>query len=143
MLFSSETGIVTDVNASGVQINFTSGDACDNCGLKVVCAPGKPSERSLTLPASGEFTPGQRVRVEETSNVELHLAMTQFGLPLILFLTGLMAGYFAPQSILPKELAAFIVALLGLAISFFTARSLVQKITDVIPEKYLRIQMID
>ena len=139
MLFNGEAGIVSAVNAKNITISFTSGDACDTCGLKVVCAPGKQSGGSLILPNSDHFDLGQRIQVEEKSNLELHLALIQFGLPMLLFLIGLGLGYALPQSWMPKELMSFLIALLGLGISFFAARQMVQKITDVIPEKYLRV----
>ncbi|MBC8375311.1 MAG: SoxR reducing system RseC family protein [FCB group bacterium] len=143
MLYNGETGFIQSANGSGVTILFATGDACDSCdscGLKVACAPGKQSQRLLTLPQAGEFQPGQKVQIEELSNLELHLALIQFGLPMTAFLIGLFLGYLLPfQDILPRELSAFLVACVGLGISFFAARQLVQKIVDIIPEKYLRI----
>ena len=140
MLTNGETGFVQSADGSQVSILFATGDACDSCGLKVVCAPGKQSERLLTLPQVGDFLPGQKVQVEELSNLELHLALVQFGLPTVAFLVGLFIGYALPlQDILPRELSAFLLGCVGLALSFFAARGLIQRIVDVIPEKYLRI----
>ncbi|MBT3229136.1 MAG: SoxR reducing system RseC family protein [Candidatus Marinimicrobia bacterium] len=140
MLYNGETGFVQTSDGSQVTILFSTGDACETCGLKVVCAPGKQSERLLTLPQAGDFKPGQKVQIEELSNLELHLALIQFGLPMAAFLSGLFLGYVLPfQDILPRELSAFLFACMGLGLSFFAARSLVQKIVDIIPEKYLRI----
>ena len=140
MLYHGETGFVRSADGSQVTILFSSGDACETCGLKVVCAPGKQSERLLTLPHSGEFQPGQKVQIEELSNLELHLALIQFGLPMVAFLLGLFVGYVWPfQNILSRELSAFLWACLGLGLSFFAARGLVRRIVDIIPEKYLRI----
>jgi positive regulator of sigma E activity len=139
MLFNGEAGIIKTADDTNITISFTSGDACDTCGLKVICAPGKQSERNLILPNSGLFDIGQRIQVEERGNLELHLALIQFGLPMLLFLAGLGLGYALPQAWMPKELMSFMVALLGLGVSFFAARQMVQKITDVIPGKYLQI----
>ncbi len=140
MLYNGETGFIQSADGAQVTILFATGDACDTCGLKVVCAPGKQSQRLLTLPQTGEFQPGQKVQIEELSNLELHLALIQFGLPMAAFLMGLFLGYVLPiQNILPRELSAFLLACVGLGFSFFLARRLVQKIVDIIPEKYLRI----
>lgn len=140
MLYNGETGFVQTSDGSQVTILFSTGDACETCGLKVVCAPGKKSERLLTLPHAGDFQPGQKVQIEELSNLELHLALIQFGLPMAAFLIGLFLGYVLPfQDILPRELSAFLLACVGLGLSFFAARGLVQRIVDIIPEKYLRI----
>ncbi len=139
MLFNGEAGIIQALDDTYITIAFSSGDACDNCSLKVICAPGKQSERSLTLPNPGHVSLGQKIQVEELSTLELHLALIQFGLPMVAFLIGLGLGFIFPQSLIAKELMAFLLALVGVGISFFTARRLVQKITDIIPEKYLRV----
>lgn len=140
MLYNGETGFIQSSDKSTVTILFSKVDACDTCGLKVVCAPGKESERILTLPNSADFEPGQKVQIEEHSNLELHLALIQFGLPMAAFLLGLIIGYYLPiLKFIRPELSAFIFACIGLSISFLAARRLIQKIVDVIPEKYLRI----
>lgn len=140
MLFNGEIGIVHALSDSQITIAFTSKDACETCGLKVVCAPGKQSNRILTLPNPGQLTLGQKVKLEELANLELHLALIQFGLPMVAFLFGLILGYFSPQHLFPKELAAFLIGLAGLGLSYFIARHLVQKIVDIIPDKYLKLQ---
>ena len=140
MLHHGETGFIQSANGTEITILFTTVDACDTCGLKIVCAPGKQTERLLTLPHSGEFQPGQKVKIEEHANLELHLALVQFGLPTLAFLAGLFIGYILPlQDFLPRELSAFLLACVGLGLSFFAARHLIQKIADVVPEKYLKI----
>jgi len=194
MIFSGETGIIRALDQAQVTIAFSINDACDTCGLKVVCAPGKSLDQKLTpisglkspddvipreslqdtqtsppevvtelsrstlegafnrlgsadgnqfgltLPNPGDLSIGQSVQVEEMSNLELHLALIQFGLPMLLFLFGLGVGSVLPQSLMPKELMAFLVGLVGLGISFFVAKHLVRRITDIIPDKYLRIR---
>jgi len=140
MLFSGEGGVIIALDDSQIKISFTSSDACDSCGLKIVCSPGEERARILALPNPGNLTLNQKVRVDEISNLELHLALSQFGLPMLLFLLGLLLGYYAPiSSSVPRELVGFMGALMGLAISFPLAKHLIQKISDVIPEKYLRI----
>lgn len=139
MILNGETGTISAVDGESIVVNFTRGDACDACGLKVVCAPGNQSQRRLTLPFSGEFKPGQQIQIRELSNLELHLALIQFGLPTLAFLVGLAFGYLFPQQLVAKELLAFLGASMGLGASFFAARSLVQRIVDVLPEKYLEV----
>ncbi len=140
MMFNGETGVIQSVGDSRVTILFSKKDACDTCGLKVVCAPGKESERILSLPHAGEYHIGQSVRIEELSNLELHLSLIQFGYPMLLFITGLLIGYFFPlQAFLPRELSGFLVACVGLGFSFFSARNMVSRLVERIPDKYLRI----
>ncbi len=139
MLFNGEIGVVQSADHHALNIRFTEGDACETCGLKVVCAPGKSADRSLSLPNPDNLSVGQTVQIEELSNLELHLALIQFGLPLLAFLMGLGAGIVIPQAIVPKEFMSFLIGLFGLGISFFMARHLVGQITTLIPEKYLRV----
>ncbi len=140
MLFNGETGVIQAMTDTEVVIQFSKKDACDSCGLKVVCAPGKESERSLTLPYSGEFSIGQPVQIQEMSNLELHLSLVQFGLPMLAFLVGMILVYMVSgDSQIPREFLAFLGGLIGLAISYFGAKKLVQNIVDTIPEKYLRV----
>lgn len=140
MLHHGETGFIQSSDGEKITILFAAIDACDTCGLKVVCAPGDQTERLLTLPNTGDFQPGQKVKIEEHSNLELHLALIQFGLPMLAFLMGLLIGYFLPvHEIMHRELSAFLVGCVGLGISFFIARRMIQRIADVIPEKYLRV----
>jgi len=144
MFFNGEIGLVQSRDDSAITILFSSKDACDSCGLKIVCAPGKESERSLTMPNTGNFVEGQKVQMEELSNLELHLALIQYGLPILAFLLGLFLGYALPlRGILPPELVAFLVACIALGFSFFGARNLVFRLVDRIPEKYLRIAASD
>lgn len=140
MLHHGETGFIQSANGTEITILFTEIDACDTCGLKVVCAPGDQTERLLRLPHKGDFQPGQKIKIEERSNLELHLALIQFGLPMLAFLIGLFFGYLLPlYHFVARELSAFLFACVGLGLSFFAARHLVQKIADVVPEKYLRV----
>ena len=140
MLFNGETGIIDSLTDNQVVIGFSAKDACDTCGLKIVCAPGKESQRSLTLSNPGNLTLGQAVKVEELSNLELHLALAQFGLPTLLFLLGLLLGYYLPlKAALPRELVGFLFSLVGLGMSYPLATQRIKTITKHIPEKYLRI----
>ena len=142
MLFNGESGVIQEITETQIAISFETKDACDTCGLKVVCAPGKSSQRRLTLPFRGNYSVGQRVQIEEIGNLELHLALIQFGIPMIAFLLGLGFGYIIPQTIIAKELLAFIVALLELGASFFIARNMIQRLVNLIPSKYLNVRVL-
>lgn len=140
MLFHGERGVISAVDGDKLKITFVTTEACDECGLKVVCSPGHDDARVLTLDNSDNFQLGETVGVEEISNMELHLALAQFGLPMLLFLLGLFSGYYLfPANSLPKELVGFLCGLVGLALSFPLAKHFIGKIADQVPEKYLRL----
>jgi positive regulator of sigma E activity len=140
MLFHGERGIISAVEGDKLKITFVSTEACDDCGLKVVCSPSHDNARVLTLDNSDNFQLGEKVAVEEISNMELHLALAQFGLPMLLFLIGLFLGYYLiPSTSLPQELVGFICALLGLALSFPIAKRLIKSIAEQVPQKYLHL----
>ncbi|MCF7806914.1 MAG: SoxR reducing system RseC family protein [Candidatus Marinimicrobia bacterium] len=138
-MFSGEQGVVKILPDKQVVIMFDRGDACDNCGLKVLCAPGHESESMLKLPFQEGLLPGQHVRLEEKRDLELHLALVQYGLPMLAFLAGLLLGYFLPIPGLVPEVSAFVSACLFVAGSFFIARRMVAWINRNIFEKFLRI----
>ena len=140
MIFSGEIGTVTAIKGNKVNILFNTTDACEDCGLKIICAPGNDNSRVLTLDNPGDIQTGQQVRVEEISDMELHLALAQFGLPMLLFLAGLLLGYYVPlPGNLRPELTGFIVGLIGLGLSFPLAKGVIRNIANQVPEKYLRI----
>jgi len=140
MLFHGERGVISGIEGGKLKVTFISTEACDACGLKVICAPGHDDARVLSLENTDNFQAGEQVQVEAVSNLELHLAMAQFGLPMLLFLAGLLLGYyFLPTAGLPQELMGFITALLGLALSFPLAKGLIRRIADQVPHKYLRL----
>ena len=143
MLFNGDLGVIHGISAGKLRIHFDSKDACEECGLKVICAPGDKSQRELTLPDPGGLESGQSVHVVETANLELHLALAQFGLPLLLFLFGLFIGYSFPLiHNWARELNAFMDAVLGLVISYPLAKGIIQRITDRIPSHYLMIKPV-
>jgi len=140
MLYQGEIGTVQTWDGQTASILLQHEDACDTCGLKVICAPGNHSKRLLKLPHNGNLEVGQEVTLQEGSDLELHLALAQFGVPMLAFLLGLFLGYLLPfQDILRPELWAFVGSCLGLFLSFFVARQQVRNIVARIPEKYLRI----
>lgn len=140
MLFNGDRGVISTLDDRRVQISFPDTDACGSCGLKIICAPAKPGSRTLTLKNPGDLELGQWVQVAELADLELHLALIQFGLPLLLFLSGLLAAYYlSPMFVCPPELSGLLGGLLGLGFSFPLAKALVKRIADKISERYLRI----
>lgn len=141
-MFFGEQGVVQIMDNDQIAIVFSQGDACDNCGLKAVCAPGKESLRMLTLPDPMGLKQGQRVQIEEKRDLELHLASIQSGIPMLLFIIGLLLGYSINLPGLGPELSGFVIACVALAGSFFLARRMVQRINKNIFEKFLAIKPV-
>ena len=140
MLFQGEQGFIQGIEHGRVQIVFHTTDACEDCGLKVVCAPGNDRQRILSLPDPGGLSLNQSVRIEEQGNLELQLALAQFGIPLVLFLAGLFLGYYLPFSTaIPAELQAALVAFVGLLMSYPLAKHRVKQLAQRAPSHYLRI----
>lgn len=142
-MFSGEQGVIREIDNSQMAVVFEQGDACESCGLKVVCSPGDRSERMLKLPKQEGLVVGQRVRINEIRDLEFRLAMIQFGLPMLAFILGLFPGYFFPIPGIVPELSGFLVACIWVAASFFLARRMVQQVSDNIFEKYLSIQAVE
>ena len=111
-MFSGEQGVIQELSNSQLAVVFSHSDACDACGLRAVCSPENSTERMLKIPKRSEFTVGQKIRFEEKADLELHLAVIQFGLPLLAFILGLFPGYFYPIPGVVPELSGFLVACL-------------------------------
>lgn len=141
-MFSGEQGTIREIENSRMAIVFEQGDACDSCGLKVVCSPGSLTERMLKLPKQEGLEVGQKVRIEEKMDLEFRLALIQFGLPMLAFIIGLFPGYFYPIPGLAPELSGFLVACLWVGASFFLAKRLVKNLSANIFTKYLSVRPV-
>lgn len=141
-MFSGELGTIQEVENSQMAIVFEQGDACDTCGLKMVCSPGSFTKRMLKLPKLDGLEVGQKVRIVEKLDLEFRLAMIQFGLPMLAFILGLLPGYFYPIPGFAPELSGFFVACLWVMGSYFLARRLIKNLSKNIFTKYLSVQPV-
>jgi sigma-E factor negative regulatory protein RseC len=113
-----ETGIVTEIHDNELTVELNPNNACESCGARVVCSPNSNGKRIIIAENTIDAAVGQKVKIDENSDITLKITSFQYGLPLLGFILGLLASYilnlrFDP---LPIELIQFINAMLGLFI---------------------------
>lgn len=128
MLPTGEPGVITAISGDRLTIQLTNVDACDECGLQVVCKPGNDDSRSMDIRYVGDFHIGQRVKLVERINLEWRMATIQYVLPLLMFILGLLLFYFIPLQGIAQELWAFLGGCIGLGLSFLLSRGLMERL---------------
>ena len=113
-----ETGIVTEIHDNEVIVELNSNDACESCGARIVCSPNSKGQRIIKAENSINAQVGQKVKIDENSELTLKLTGFQYGLPSLGFILGLLISYFLNIQfyLLPIELVQFGYALLGLLV---------------------------
>lgn len=141
MLPEGEPGIIVAIDGDRVRVRLTDSEACDKCGLKVVCRPGQSGSRELELPYQQSLEVGQAVKLVEAVNLEWRLTAIQYVLPLLLFIAGLLVCYFLfpAEGAFPREAAAFLGGLVGLTISYFSGRSMMTRMAKGSAQEALKL----
>ena len=113
-----EKGIVTKIFDNEVTVELNPNDACGTCGARVVCSPNSKGKRIIKAENTIDAQVGQKVNIDENSELTLKLTGLQYGLPLFGFILGLMASYFLNLKIepVPIELIQFSCSMAGLII---------------------------
>ena len=117
---NEETGIVKKVDGIMAMVAVQKKDACDACSAKDACSSTGDDEAVLEAINAAKAEVGQTVRISMKPMTYLKGTMLVYGLPLFLFLAGIIAGqkigeeYFRETS---SELVAAITGFAALAVS--------------------------
>jgi len=117
-----ELGLVIGLRGEYAEVEMQSGDACHECGARVICRPNASGKRILYIRNTLNAGIGDSVFIEQSGANQLRLASMQYGLPMISFLVGLFTGnLILPVTFLhvPKDIASFLLGLLFLIFSGF------------------------
>jgi sigma-E factor negative regulatory protein RseC len=133
----SEVGIVKEIRDGRTFVELQQTDACDACGAKLFCRPGKDGKHEMAVLNTIDAKVGEMVELNEMGNLLLRLSFMQYGVPLL----GLLSGIFMINGIKPDlhpirfELVmaagGFIGLILGGVLTHFWARRLSGKINSV------------
>ena len=117
-----EKGIVARIKEDKALVRLLQADACEQCGARIFCRPTPEGERELWVVNSINAEAGEHVKIVETDNFMLRLALMQFGVPLLGLVSGiLITGCFDTSSFfIPKELAMFFGGVIGLFVGGLT-----------------------
>ena len=90
---TQETARIISKDQHGVVLSLDAGDACETCGLSMVCQPAGEHARTLSLRQHSGLAVGTQVRIKIDSRREFQVALWQFGVPMLSFLFGVLLGY--------------------------------------------------
>ncbi|MBC8213528.1 MAG: SoxR reducing system RseC family protein [Candidatus Marinimicrobia bacterium] len=128
---TSHSGIVREINGEIANVELLVEDSCEHCSVKIICKSGGNDNHSVTALNSIDAKVGDTVVISETENLFLKFSLIQYGIPLLGFLTGMFLVFWInPQLNISQEIVMFISGLVGLSVSFFIAKYLIQKITS-------------
>lgn len=119
----AETGIVIQINKNLLQLEIPRSKACSGCRA---CVPlnGKDSMTTYALNLCNAQI-GDRVEIEPGEPRQLFSSFLLYGIPLLVFM-----GLIFLCSWLTSELTAVIIALLGLAVTYFLIHFLANHFDD-------------
>jgi sigma-E factor negative regulatory protein RseC len=89
---NEETGIVIKVDGIMAMVAVKKKDACDACSAKDSCTSTSEDEAVLEAINTARAEVGQTVRISMKPMTYLKGTMLVYGLPLVMFLAGAIAG---------------------------------------------------
>ena len=113
-----DEGIVQRIEGDKAFVTLMENDACEDCGARIMCAPGEEGERGVLARNQIGAVIGQKVQVTESRDLLLKLSLMQYGLPLLGFLLGIFALYFSKITVagIADEVVYFVGGLVGLTL---------------------------
>ncbi|MBU2646065.1 SoxR reducing system RseC family protein [bacterium] len=94
---SHEIGIVKAVSQHRTVVEMQVSEACDSCGARILCRPGRNGHHEMVVQNSVHASVGDVVKLDETGNLLLIFSFLQYGLPLL----GLLGGIFIIYALKP------------------------------------------
>ena len=116
----SHYGVVTDVKNGIASVAFQRSEMCSHCNI---CSSTGNNMMEITVKNSLNVKPGDKVTVSFETSKLLKASLICYVIPLVIFVAGLFIGY----SI--SEIAAVIISLSTLLISFFVIRFINNKLS--------------
>ncbi len=115
-----ETGIVTKVEGIMAMVAVQKKDACDACSAKDACRSTGENEALLEAINSAKAEVGQTVRISMKPMTYLKGTMLVYGLPLVLFLAGAIAGQRIGEEYFSETSSDLVAAVTGFAALFIS-----------------------
>lgn len=122
-----EIGIVRKVVGDRAFVEFQTGDACNNCGARLLCNPVGDARRQIAARNHINAQIGDSVAVDESELSLIKISLLQYGIPLFMFILAMFLAdavdfktlLFNNSGILrdiPEELFTFAGGLVGIVI---------------------------
>ena len=87
-----EEGIVIESLNGIAEVALIKSDNCEECSAKLFCKPKSDSTSILKANDPYGLRPGDEVRIAVKGNIVLKVSALLYGIPLVLFVTGLLFG---------------------------------------------------
>ncbi len=113
-----EDGIVIESEKGVAEIALVSSDNCEECSAKLFCKPKSDNTKILKVTDPFDTRPGDEVRISVAGSTVLKVTFLIYGIPLILFIAGILLGMDFYKNSSAPEVLSFISGLLLMGIYF-------------------------
>ncbi len=113
-----EEGIVIESDNGVAEIALISSDNCEECSAKLFCKPKSDSTKILRAADPFKTKPGDEVRISVAGSTVLKVSFLMYGIPLILFILGIMLGMEYNAGSANAELTSFFTGCLFMGVYF-------------------------
>lgn len=131
-----EEGIVIESYNGVAEIALISSDNCEECSAKLFCKPKSESTKILKAADPFKTKPGDEVRISVAGSTVLKVSFLMYGVPLILFILGIVLGMEFYKTNSKPELFSFFTGciLMGIYFIFFYFINVSKKAHPVLPK---------
>ena len=109
-------GVVNSIDGQKVTVRILQASACQGCQASRICRAAESKEKLVEVffKDAGSLSPGQAVIIEGEESMGMTAVLLAFGIPLLLLVIGLVAGFMFSGS---EKVAA--AAALGILVPYY------------------------
>lgn len=113
-----EDGIVIESENGVAEIALISSDNCEECSAKLFCKPKTDDTKILKVSDPFGTKPGDEVRISVAGSTVLKVSFLMYGMPLILFIAGILLGMDFYKNSSEPEILSFVSGVMLMGIYF-------------------------
>ncbi len=117
---TEETGIVKEIDGIMAKVAVQKKDACDGCSAQDACSSSNDEEAVLEAINAAKAEVGQTVKISMKPMTYLKGTMLVYGMPLVLFLAGAVAGQKIGEEYFRETSSELVAAVTGFAALFIS-----------------------
>ena len=137
----STKGIIKDRKDGKIFIQVQQDKtACEACAARVFCSKSSCDENLMILDERPGFEPGDEVNIEESHNILLKTSLLAYGIPLLSFIAGIVAGGLIELPGIRTELIRFICGCIALVAGGFIGHALAKHLSQGI-DRYIKLEL--
>lgn len=136
-----EEGIVKRTFDNSAEIIISNKEECKECSAKIICKPIDNSDNLIVVKDPFGVEKGDIVRFSINGGNVLLATLKLYLIPLILFIAGLLFGYYTVENISNRELISFACGTF-LTVIYFAVYSLLNKKSKPITPTIISVKKI-